>query len=391
MSNVWALSLAGASLIFLVMVAAVDRSGFYVLISALIMAGVFLIAHRSYVKRVEASQKAVTESSRYAHALEERTAALRDSEQRFRSAFKYAPIGIALVSPDGRWVKVNKALCDILGYTAQEFLSMHVSKVIFPDDLAQTLASIDDLVTGRAVNCQMEQRYIHKSGWTVWASWSASAASEAWSEAPHLIFQIQDTTDRKVAEEQLQHEATHDALTGLPNRAYFVSRLTKALAKAKRDPKYSVSVLFIDLDRFKYVNDSLGHFIGDNLLMAIADRLGECMRPPDIIARLGGDEFTILVEGRYYTEKASRIAERIQEKFSEPFQVHGHEIYSSASIGILVASDRYDSAEDIMRDADTAMYYAKRAGRARHETFDEYMHLRAKETLRLETDLRRAL
>src|SRR5690606_1613454 len=170
-----------------------------------------------------------------------------------------------------------------------------------------------------------------------------------------------------------QHEASHDALTGLPNRAHFLNRLEEALEKSRRDPKYKVSVLFIDLDRFKYVNDSLGHFMGDQLLIAIADRLRKSMRPPDMVARLGGDEFIVLVEGRYYMEKVTRVADRIQEHLSQPFSIQGQEIFSSASIGILQAHGSHYTSEDMMRDADTAMYHAKRSGKARHETFNESM------------------
>ena len=237
----------------------------------------------------------------------------------------------------------------------------------------------------------MEQRYMHKTGRTVWTSWSVSAANDAKSKQPNLIFQIQDITGKKSAEEKLQHDATHDALTGLPNRPFFMNRLSVALEKVRQIDGYKVSVLFIDLDRFKYVNDSLGHLIGDELLKEIAARLRDCMRPSDIVARLGGDEFTILVEGKYETHEVTRIAERIQKKFGLPFDLSGHEVYSSASIGILHASDNHQSSEDVMRDADTAMYQAKRAGKARHEVFDEKMHSAAKEILKLETDLRRAV
>ena len=196
---------------------------------------------------------------------------------------------------------------------------------------------------------------------------------------------------QKEAEEKLHHEANHDPLTGLPNRSYFTQRLTAALAKRVIEAKYHVSVLFIDLDRFKYVNDSLGHVAGDQLLIDIAGRLKESMRPPDIVARLGGDEFIILVEGRFYNEEVTQIAERIQRQFRQPFMVLGREVYSSASIGILHASSNHLSSEDMMRDADTAMYQAKRAGNARHAIFDDTMHAAAKETLQLETDLRRAI
>jgi diguanylate cyclase (GGDEF)-like protein len=156
-------------------------------------------------------------------------------------------------------------------------------------------------------------------------------------------------------------------------------------------PGYQVTVLFIDLDRFKYVNDSLGHLAGDELLKEIASRLRDCLRQSDLVARLGGDEFTILVEGKYEAADVTRIAEKVQAKFIAPFNLRGHEVYSSASIGILNASEMHVSSEDVMRDADTAMYQAKRAGKARHEVFDERMHSAAKEILRLETDLRRAI
>jgi diguanylate cyclase (GGDEF)-like protein len=170
-----------------------------------------------------------------------------------------------------------------------------------------------------------------------------------------------------------------------------MGRLALALDKSQSDREHKVSVLFIDLDRFKVVNDSLGHLIGDQLLVGISGRLRECLRPNDIVARLGGDEFTILVEGEYETGEVVRIAKRLQEKFAVPFDLSGHEIYSSASIGILHASEKHLTPEDIMRDADTAMYQAKRAGKACHETFNEKMHEAAKKILQLETDLRRAI
>lgn len=349
------------------------------------------LAYRTYLKNVEISMQHAEQAEKYAKILEEQASALRTSEERFRSAFNYAPIGIALVSSSGNWLKVNHALCKILGYTENEFLSMDFQSMIFPDDLGITLIKIHEVVSGKHASWQMEHRYVHKSGRTVWASWSVSAATDTRSEHPNLIFQIQDITDRKVAEEKLQHDATHDALTGLPNRALFMRRLSEALRKTRYGADYKVSVLFIDLDRFKYVNDSLGHLIGDRLLIGISERLRECMRPSDMVARLGGDEFVILVEGRYDIKEVIRIAERIQQKFSVPFDLSGHEVYSSASIGILHASDKHESSEDMMRDADTAMYQAKRAGKARHEVFDEEMHKAVKETLQLETDIRRAV
>jgi diguanylate cyclase (GGDEF)-like protein/PAS domain S-box-containing protein len=349
------------------------------------------LSYRMYLKNVEISMRQAEQAEQYAKIMETQSDALRESEERFRSAFDYAPIGIGLVSPSGNWLKANHALSEILGYTEEDFLATDFQSITLPDDLGLKLVKVNDLLAGKIATCQMEQRYIHKTGRIVWTSWSVSAANDPKLKQPNLIFQIQDITDKKSAEDQLQHEATHDALTGLPNRLFFMNRLTEALEKAKKRIGYRVSVLFIDLDRFKYVNDSLGHVIGDELLREIASRLRECMRPSDMVARLGGDEFTILVEGKYDSDEVTGIAERIQKKFSLPFNLTGHEVYSSASIGILHASGQHNSSEDIMRDADTAMYQAKRAGKARHIVFDEEMHSMAKEILKLETELRRAV
>ena len=349
------------------------------------------LSYRMYLKNVEISMQQAEQAEKYAKVLETQSAALKESEERFRSAFDYAPIGIGLVAPSGEWLKVNLALTEILGYTEEEFLATDYQSIILPEDLGPTMTKTRQLVTGKLANYQMEQRYIHKNGGMVWTSWSVSAANDTKSKQPNLIFQIQDITEKKNAEAKLQHEATHDALTGLPNRPFFMGRLGEALEKTRTIEGYKVSVLFIDLDRFKYVNDSLGHLIGDELLREISARLRDCMRPSDVVARLGGDEFTVLIEGKYDDREVMRIANRIQRKFGVAFDLQGHEIYSSASIGILHASDKHESSEDVMRDADTAMYQAKRAGKSRYEVFDEKMHSAAKEILRLETDLRRAV
>lgn len=368
-----------------------DVLGFGVILATFPVIFFVFLSYRMYLKNVEISIQQAEQAEQYASILESQSDALRESEERFRSAFDYAPIGIGLVAPTGNWLKANHALTEILGYSEEDFLATDFQSITLPEDLGLTLVKVHELLTGKIANCQMEQRYLHKTGRTVWTSWSVSAANDVRSKQPNLIFQIQDITDKKSAEEKLQHEATHDALTGLPNRPFFMGRLSTALDKTREINGYKVSVLFIDLDRFKYVNDSLGHLIGDQLLKEISARLRDCMRPSDLVARLGGDEFTILVEGKYDITEVTRIAERIQHKFGIPFNLRGHEVYSSASIGILHASPAHKSSEDIMRDADTAMYQAKRAGKARHEVFDEKMHSAAKEILRLETDLRRAV
>ena len=374
-----------------VLIKLADSIGFEVVIATFPIIFFVYLTYRMYLKNVEMVTAQAEQAEQHAHVLESQSLALRESEERFRSAFNYAPIGIALVSPSGNWLKVNHALCEILGYSEEEFLSSNFQSMLFYDDVRVTLAKIHDLLAGKFLTCQMEQRYLHKDQKTVWASWSVSAAIHAKSEQPNLIFQIQDITNKKLVEDQLQYEAKHDALTDLPNRAFFMSRLEQALAETRENPNYQISILFIDLDRFKIVNDSLGHLIGDQLLIGIADRLRQCLRPDDIVARLGGDEFTILVQGEYERKEVIRIAERLQAKFALPFDLSGHEIYSSASIGILHRSEKHLTSEDMMRDADTAMYQAKRAGKARHEVFDQDMHESVKASLQLETDLRRAI
>jgi diguanylate cyclase (GGDEF)-like protein len=194
----------------------------------------------------------------------------------------------------------------------------------------------------------------------------------------------------KESREHFRHAAYHDALTGLPNRLLLTDRLRLAIERAKRHPAHSYALIFLDLDRFKYINDSLGHAAGDELLVAIAGRLGEHLRPADTVARLSGDEFAVLLDGLEDDGDAIRVAERVQGELNAPFNLGGHEVFTTASIGIALSSPGYEDPENVLRDADTAMYRAKENGKARYELFDAVMHARAVERLRLENDLRRA-
>jgi len=191
--------------------------------------------------------------------------------------------------------------------------------------------------------------------------------------------------------EHFRHAAYHDALTGLPNRPLLIDHLKLAIERSKLQHDHLFAVLFIDLDRFKNINDSLGHNTGDQLLVAIAARIGECLRPSDTIARLGGDEFAILLDGLEDWTIATSVAERIQNELLKPFSLNGHEVYTTASIGIRLSIDGREDAENMLRDADTAMYRAKDNGKSRHELFHSSMHTRAVALLKLENDLRRAI
>ncbi|HYN84126.1 MAG TPA: EAL domain-containing protein [Pyrinomonadaceae bacterium] len=308
----------------------------------------------------------------------------------FREAFEGAAAGMALVSAKGKFLQVNRALLDVLGYEEQALVAKTFQDVAHADDLAPALSGFKRLLGASESSHECEMRLRRASGEDVWVLLSAARAGGRKSSA-RLVFQVQDITERKRSEEQLLHDAFHDPLTKLPNRALFIDHVKLTIARAKRRPGHLFAVLFLDLDRFKIVNDSLGHMFGDQLLVGIARRLEGCLREGDTVARVGGDEFTILLEDIEDEIEAISVAERIQKELSAPFHIGGHEVFTTVSIGIAPSSTDYDDPEDILRDADTAMYRAKSLGKARHEVFDKAMHALAVNLLQLETDLRRAL
>lgn len=217
-----------------------------------------------------------------------------------------------------------------------------------------------------------------------------------WSKSEESILfamgaSIGGAIKRQRIEKQLSHNALHDPLTQIPNRALFQNRLQQALKQTAREPESQFAVLFLDLDRFKVVNDSLGHMMGDELLIAIARVLENCLRPQDTLARLGGDEFTVLLDNIHNVKEVLYVAERIHQQLIQPFHLNGHEIFTSASIGIVLSTSNYHSPEDLLRDANMAMYRAKALGRSRHELFNDSMRIEALTQMQLETELRRAV
>ena len=342
---------------------------------------VVYFTYRLYLKNFEASIAQAEQAQQHAEVLQE-------SEERFRSAFDHAAIGMALVSPEGHWLQVNNSFCEIVGYSEQELSAMDIQTIAHPEDLETILMQLRQIGEGKLPSCQMEKRYLHKHGHEVWVLLSVSQHRDM--QSLRFIFQIQDITNRKHAEARLVHNAFHDGLTGLPNRDLFIDHLKLAIARRRRNEDYRFSVLFLDLDRFKIVNDSLGHYMGDQLLVHFAHRLEACLRPGDTVARLGGDEFTILLEDLKDPSEPKKVAERIQQALGIPFDLNGNMVFTTASIGI-VRGVGYEKPESILRDADTAMYQAKLQGRMQTELFDEGMHNRAVRLLELETDLRRAV
>lgn len=478
-------------------------------------------------------------------------AQVRESQQRFESAVRYAAIGMALVAPDGRWLQVNQALCALVGYTEPELLGMTFQDITHPDDLETDLDHVRQVLAGEIQTYQMEKRYLHKRGHAIWILLSVSLVRDGRNQPLYFISQIQDitqrkqaeaalrdsearyhglfedssvslweedfsavkqrldalrqqgvadfrayllshpevvaecaalvrvtdvnqatlklyragsksellqnldrvfvdesydafqqelaaiaegriefewegvnqtlagerivvnlhwsavrgyedslakvivslidVTERKRAEAQLRHSALHDALTGLPNRALFLDHLRHVLERRRRHPDYNFAVLFLDFDRFKVVNDSLGHLIGDQLLVAGAQRLTACVRALDTVARLGGDEFVILLEEPQSTSAVLRVADRIQSELQKAFLLSGHQVFIAASIGIVLSAQASDLPEEILRDADAAMYRAKALGKARYEVFQVDMRAQAVARLTLEAELRQAL
>jgi diguanylate cyclase (GGDEF)-like protein/PAS domain S-box-containing protein len=300
--------------------------------------------------------------------------------------FDNAAIGMAVVSIDGSWLQVNDALCKLLGYSEQELRATSFQRLTHPDDLRHVQSYIQRVIEGYIQSHEQEKRYIHEQGHTVWVQWHVSLLKDSESGAKRFFFQVQDITDRKLAEEKL----TQDTLTGLPNRARFYDLLKLRIARKPATRDKQCAVLMLDVDRFKLVNDSLGTASADQLLLQIAQRVRTCMRQNDVLARLGGDEFAVLLDDVSGEDEASSVATRIQQALAISFNLLGQEVYTTLSIGIALGSGYGDDVSDMLRDAETAMHSAKARGKARYEVFGNDMHGELMSRLKMETDLRRA-
>jgi diguanylate cyclase (GGDEF)-like protein/PAS domain S-box-containing protein len=319
--------------------------------------------------------------------------ALRESEERYALAARGANDGLwdwnlktgeIYYSP--RWKEMLGYSEGELGGSPEEWFSR-----VHPEDLSALQSELAAHRDGRTGHFEHEHRLRHRDGSYRWMLVRGIAVRDPQGVAYRMAGSLTDITERKETEARLMYDALHDPLTGLPNRAFFLTLLDRSIRRAKRRRDYLFAVLFIDLDRFKLVNDSLGHGVGDQLLVELARRLKSCLRPGDVVARLGGDEFTVLLDDIRDASDATRVAERILNELQAPFNLGGHEAFTTASIGIALSTEGHELPEYVLRDADTAMYRAKVRGKARYEMFDEAMHARAVAQLKLETDLRRAL
>ncbi len=312
----------------------------------------------------------------------------QETERRYRTLVEHSQVGV-FMSRRGSYVYVNHAMAAMLGYDESELIGASYRQLYAPEDLADADERFERRQRGEDVPQTYEARLLHRDGTRVIATVSAGRVEQDGEVI--TMGTVRDITEQKRIERQLRHNATHDPLTGMPNRTLFVERLRKAMTYAASAGTPSYAVLFLDLDGFKIVNDSLGHAAGDQLLMEIAQRLRTCLRPWDTVARHGGDEFTVLVEQINGLEDAEDVARRIQRELSLPIRLGDHEVFSNVSIGIAPASPDYRGTEEILRDADTAMYRAKARGKAGHVVFDSSMHDIARARLQLETELRQAL
>ncbi len=318
---------------------------------------------------------------------------LRLAEERYALAVRGANDGIWDWNLQSGEIYFSPRWKAMLGYEEGEISSRPDEWLgrVHAEDIAHTKAQLDAHLAGGAAHFESHHRIRHKDGRYLHVLARGLRVCDEQGVPSRMAGSQSDISEQTAANEQLEYNAFYDSLTGLANRALFMQLMTRALSSPRRRGDYRFAALFLDLDRFKVINDSLGHSRGDELLVGVARRIEGVLRPGDTAARLGGDEFTVLLDDVGDIGVATRVAERIQAELSKVFVIGGQEIYPTISIGIAISTPEYRQAEDLLRDADTAMYRAKAGGRARHAVFDEEMHAAALDLLRLETDLRRAL
>jgi diguanylate cyclase (GGDEF)-like protein/PAS domain S-box-containing protein len=316
-------------------------------------------------------------------------ARLRESEEHFRLMFARAGVGIAFCTARGRIVRLNQKVSDILGYTEQELIQRRFDDFTCDEDRAPSMALIQRLLRGEIQEYTQEKRYVRKDGRIVWANATVSALADS-AGASHYIVIIEDIDQRKQAEEALLRLANFDTLTQLPNRALMLDRLGQAIGQAQRQ-RHRVAVILINLDRFRNINDSFGHDIGDKVICAVGRRLASQLRHYDTVARAGGDEFIVILPDVAERKDVAAIADKLLDNLGEALLLDEQEVFPIGSMGISLYPDDGSDGKTLLKNADTAMYRAKSAGRGTYRFYASEMNARALDNLKLEGALRRAL
>ncbi len=315
---------------------------------------------------------------------------LAKSENKWRSLIQNSSDMITLLAQDGMVQYESPSIKKIVGFLPEELVGKNIFEYIHPHDIPGVMSAFGAVVQEPGCSTTVEFRFQHKNGdWCYLEATGQSLVNEP--SVGSVVINSRDITERRLAEEKLHYHAMYDSLTHLPNRHHLLKKLEQVLAYAQQDQNYHFAVLFLDVDRFKVINDSLGHSTGDQLLIAMSRRLETCVRSQDIIARLGGDEFIIILTDLQAEEVAIQTAERVAKSLSQPYQFYETEMYSSVSIGIVLSTTKYQDSEDLLRNADIALYRAKAIGRGCHVVFDTAMHAQVLDSLQLENDLRQAI
>jgi diguanylate cyclase (GGDEF)-like protein/PAS domain S-box-containing protein len=328
-----------------------------------------------------------------ARAVDAEISPLQDEIFLLETLMDHVPDSIYFKDRQSRFTRINRYAAARFGVESPALAIGRTDFDFFTDEhAAKALRDEQKIISTGQPLVNVEEKETRADGDVRWISTTKLPLRDRAGNIVGTFGISRDITARKQADEELERRAFYDPLTDLPNRALFLDRLQHMFHRARRalgNPLFAV--LYLDLDRFKSINDSLGHQAGDELLIETARRLERCIRPGDTLARLGGDEFTVLLDNINCEADATGVAERIHEELAAPLEVHGYEMFTSVSVGIALSSAGYERPEDMLRDADTAMYRAKAGGRSRHQVFAGDMHQRAVSSLRLETDLRRAL
>ncbi len=294
-----------------------------------------------------------------------------------KQIFQLSPIGMTILDLGGGFLSANQSFCDAVGYTEQELVALSFKDLTHPEDVPLLKSLGTELLNNERQHFQIETRHWSKDEKPLHVGLTVTMVRDSQQRPICFLLQVINLTEQKWMEEQLRHRAFYDGLTGLANRALFVNRLEQAVIRLERNANSQCAVLFLDLDRFKVINDSLGHSIGDQLLSALAGRLESCIRRCDTLARLGGDEFSILLEEIDSLDDALMVCDRIHTTLKTPFKLENYEVFANISIGVVCSSAGYEQSSDLLRNADTALYRAKAQGGACHTVFDQTMHQRA--------------